>query len=164
MKTIPTRVRACCVVMAAGMLFGGCSGSLNPVSPTRTGNASDVSAAVTAIAGPTSSRVPVTAQAAGRPTPAELERRGWTCFAPPIPTPPTVCSHPNQGFPVIADPPPPDRPATFTFWIYREGSFVGTELLIRSDLYTGQLCESTGEPYVYAALIGYHECIHTTGN
>ena len=65
---------------------------------------------------------------------------------------------------MVADPPPPDPPPTFTFWIFREGSFIGTELLIRSDLYTDQLCESTGEPYVYAALIGYYECIHTTGN
>ena len=68
MKTIPTRVRGYCVVMAAGMLFGGCSGSPNPVSPTGAGNASDVSAAVTAIAGPTSAVVPVTAQAAARPS------------------------------------------------------------------------------------------------
>jgi hypothetical protein len=105
----------------------------------------------------------LTAQATGQPSPAELQSRDWTCLEPPIPDPPTVCSHPNQGFPTVSDPLPADRPASFTFWIFRDGRFVGTELLIRSDLYRGQICESTGEPYFFAELIGYYECIHTPG-
>jgi hypothetical protein len=145
-------------------LAAGCGGSANPVSPSPSLLSSDGTAAANAAATaiePTA-HLAVT-QETGQPTPAELQSRGWTCLEPPIPNPPTVCSHPNQGFPAVADPLPPDRPATFTFWIFREDRFVGTELLIRSDLYKGQICESTGEPYFYASLIGYYECIHTPG-
>jgi len=41
-----------------------------------------------------------------------------------------VCSHPNQGLPPFADPPPPDRPASFSFLIFDDATrFVGTEIL-----------------------------------
>jgi hypothetical protein len=75
-----------------------------------------------------------------------------------------VCSRPNQGFPAIGNPPPEDRPATFTFWLFDgTGAFTGTELLIRTDLYKGQLCESTGALYDFRPAIGYYECVHTPG-
>ena len=111
----------------------------------------------------------------GVPTPAELTERGWTCFVPPPFPTRTVCSHPNQGLPPI--PPPPDRPETFNLWIYENGEFVGRNHLVRPDLYCGAdrsdpagtctrnapLCESTGEPYFFASVIGYYECLHTPG-
>jgi len=75
-----------------------------------------------------------------------------------------VCSHPNQGLPPFADPPPADRPASFSFLIFDgTGSFVGTEVLLRTDLYKGQVCESTGQPYDFVEVIGYYECVHTAG-
>ena len=43
------------------------------------------------------------------------------------------------------------------------GTFIGTEILLRTDIYNGQMCESTGEPYVFRAPIGYYECVHTVG-
>jgi hypothetical protein len=96
--------------------------------------------------------------------PTELVARGWDCFQPPIPNPPSVCSRPNQGRPTIANPPPDDRPATFTFLLFDgAGSFLGPNILIRTDLYNGQLCESTGQPYTFRGAIGYYECIHTVG-
>lgn len=99
----------------------------------------------------------------GHPTPTELTSRGWTCFTPPVPNR-IVCSRPNQGFPTVGTPPPGDRPATFTFWLFDgSGAFTGTELLIRTDLYKGQRCESTGAPYVFVSFIGYYECVHTPG-
>ena len=105
----------------------------------------------------------VTAAATGHPTPTDLASRGWTCFTPPVPNR-IVCSHPNQGLPTGGNPPPQNRPATFTFWVFNaSGAFTGTELLIRTDLYKGQLCESTGAPYVFVPFIGYYECIHTPG-
>ena len=80
---------------------------------------------------------------AGHLSPAILTSRGWTCFEP-IPNR-IVCSHPNQGFPTFGDPPPDDRPASFSFFIFNSTDrFVGTELLLRTDLYKGQVCESTG--------------------
>jgi hypothetical protein len=76
-----------------------------------------------------------------------------------------VCSHPNQGFPTVGFPPPQDRPATFNFWLFNgAGEFTGTELLIRTDLYNDQVCESTGAPYVFVPFIGYYECVHTPGH
>jgi len=128
-------------------------------SPTRPGEAalpapSLVSNAAAAAA---------TAATTGHPTPTDLTSRGWTCFTPPVPNR-IVCSRPNQGLPTGGNPPPQDRPATFTFWVFNaSGFFTGTELLIRTDLYNGQLCESTGAPYVFVPFIGYYECVHTPG-
>ena len=105
----------------------------------------------------------VAAATTGHPTPTDLMSRGWTCFTPPVPNR-IVCSRPNQGSPTVGNPPPQDRPATFTFWLFNaSGVFTGTELLIRTDLYKGQLCESTGAPYVFVPFIGYYECVHTPG-
>jgi hypothetical protein len=105
----------------------------------------------------------VTTATTGHPTPTDLASRGWTCFTPPVPNR-IVCSRPNQGRPTAGFPPPEDRPATFTFWLFNaSGDFTGTELLIRTDLYSGQLCESTGAPYVFVPFIGYYECVHTPG-
>ena len=76
-----------------------------------------------------------------------------------------VCSHPNQGLPPFADPPPPDRPASFSFLIFDDATrFVGTEILLRTDLYKGQICKSTDRPYDFVAVIGYYECVHTVGH
>jgi hypothetical protein len=105
----------------------------------------------------------VTSASGAELSPTDLEQRGWSCFPPPVPDR-IVCSRPNQGFPTIADPPPADRPASFTFFVFDgDGRFVGTEVLIRTDLYKGQLCESTGQPYVFVPVIGYYECVHTAG-
>jgi hypothetical protein len=96
-------------------------------------------------------------------TPDKLAERGWTCRVPPVPNR-IVCSRPNQGFPTLGTPPPADRPASFTFMVFDgNGTFTGTEILLRTDIYNGQRCESTGEPYVFRAPIGYYECVHTAG-
>ena len=117
-----------------------------------------------ALVGPSGMESLVTAQSAADLSPTDLENRGWTCFPPPVPNR-IVCSRPNQGFPTIGDPPPADRPATFTFLVFDgNGRFVGTEILIRTELYKGQLCESTGQPYVFVPVIGYFECVHTAGH
>jgi hypothetical protein len=101
------------------------------------------------------------AAAAGGPSPDVLGARGWACR--PVPSIPTwtQCSHPNQGFPVI--PPPDDRPPTYNFLLWEGGNFLGQVLLIRSDLYRGQICQSTGQPYRFIALVGYYECLHPAG-
>jgi hypothetical protein len=149
-----SRVRTCFAVVLLGLtgVMAGCGESANPVSPSP-------------LSGPLA--VPsdnLSAQASAEHlNPTELEKRGWTCFPPPVPNR-IVCSHPNQGFPTIADPPPADRPASFTFKVFDgTGRFVGTEILLRTDLYKGQICESTREPYVFVPVIGYYECVHTAG-
>ena len=132
-------------VLLAAAIVSGCADS--PTSPTspQTPN-------------------PTNTAANAHPNPTELETHGWTCFQPPVPNR-IVCGRPNQGRPTIGNPPPEDRPATFTFLVFDgSGLFVGTELLIRTDLYNGQLCESTNQPYIFRALIGYYECVRTIGS
>ena len=67
--------------------------------------------------------------------------------------------------------------AVTKLWLFENGEFVGTELLIRPDLYCGAdvtdpagtctrnapQCESTGNPYFFQPVIGYYECVHTPG-
>jgi len=99
----------------------------------------------------------------GQPTPDELRTRGWTCVTPPTPNR-IACSHPNQGFPVFGNPPPADRPAGYSIWLFDgAGNFLGIEKLIRTDLYDGQPCESTGQAWMFRAAIGYYACLRTTG-
>ena len=164
MQRQASRVRICRAVAVLGLtsLVAGCSGSANPVHPSRLSDAGAV-AAPAATAAPTSqATVNVIPQAVAAPlNPADLENRGWTCFTPPVPNR-IVCSRPNQGFPTFGA--PDDRPATFTFVVFDgTGRFVGTELLLRTDLYNGQLCESTGAVYDFRPAIGYYECVHTAG-
>jgi hypothetical protein len=97
-------------------------------------------------------------------SPQDMAERGWECRpSPSIPTR-ISCSPPHQGFPVFASPPPADRPATFTFLAWDSGDFAGTLLLIRSDLYRGQICRSTGLEYRLLVAVGYRECLHRAGN
>jgi hypothetical protein len=139
---------------ATALAIGGCAAPTRP-SPERP----QVSGTVQSVS-QTAGNV---TQRAGQPTPDELRARGWTCFSPPIPNR-IVCSHPEQGVPVFGNPPPADRPATYSLWQFDgAGNFIGTEILIRTDLYHGQKCESTGQPYVFRPPIGYYECVHTTG-
>jgi hypothetical protein len=86
--------------------------------------------------------------------------QGWNCRQPPIPNR-VVCSHPNQGFPTAGNPPPPDRPPTFTLLAFDgAGTFIATQLLIRSDLYNGQRCGPSDDPFTLRPPIGYYECVH----
>ena len=96
-------------------------------------------------------------------TPADLVARGWTCVTPPTPNR-IVCSHPNQGFPVFGNPPPEDRPASYSLWMFDgAGNFIGPYTLLRTDLYQGQPCDGTGEPWILRAPVGYRECVHAIG-
>lgn len=96
----------------------------------------------------------------------EFEERGWTCRTPNN-GPVTVCSPPNQPLPTVAIPPaqpPADRSQTVMLKRWRNGAFDANVLLIRPEIYNGQLCESTGQPYTYIGILGYFECAHIVGN
>jgi hypothetical protein len=150
-----SRVRICLAVAVLGLtgVAIGCGESTGPVSP------SPLQGAPTSELGG-----PDAFASAAQLNPTDLGTRGWTCFQPPVPNR-IVCSRPNQGRPAFGNPPPEDRPATFTFLVFDgSGLFVGTELLIRTDLYNGQLCESTRQPYIFRGAIGYYECIRTIGS
>jgi hypothetical protein len=90
-------------------------------------------------------------------TPAQLTNAGWTCFVPPPFPDRIVCGNPGLGLPPV--PPVADgRPAYTILLFNRDGSFRGTELLIRPDLYHGQPCPHSA--WVFNPRIGYYECRH----
>jgi len=164
MHTRSSSLHMCLTVAALSVLVFalGCGDSANPTRPSAVA-AAGASGVAAAAANPGSQPSSLTQSQAEQLNPTELTSRGWTCFEP-IPNR-VVCSHPNQGLPPFADPPPPDRPASFSFLIFDDAArFVGTEILLRTDLYKGQICESTDRPYDFVAVIGYYECVHTVGH
>ena len=93
------------------------------------------------------------------PSLEELDGRTWTCFVPPsIPTV-VVCYNSGLGRPILGNTDPPPAYSNLLF-SSSSGEFLFTGHLIRADLYAGQPCAPSGEPYVFLALIGYFECIH----
>ena len=146
---------AAAVALALGTVATGCSeppvapSTLPAVTaPTATGAANGSAAAI--------------AMAQASLTAADLEAQGWDCRPAPFNPIRVVCSRPNQLHPVLLPGPPPaeDRPASITLLVFDNGVFAGTSVLIRSDLYRGQPCSSTGDGYTFIARIGYYECLH----
>jgi hypothetical protein len=136
------------LICAVALAVTGCAGPANPTANMAIGS---TGAALTE------------KEFTGQPTPGELTARGWTCITPPTPNR-IACSHPTQGFPVFGNPPPADRPAGFSIWLFDgAGNFLGIEKLIRTDLYNGQPCESTGLEWQFRAGVGYYACLRTTG-
>jgi hypothetical protein len=130
------------VALACGIFATACESSVAPTAPH-----------------------PVTAPTAtgsAMLTPAHLDDQGWDCRALPFNPALVTCSRPNQPHPLtIPGPPPPDdRPASVTLIAFENGVFIGTSVLIRSDLYNGQPCRSTGGAYTFIPRIGFYECLH----
>lgn len=92
-------------------------------------------------------------------TPAILTAAGWECFqTPPFVVPPRiVCANPGVGRPFPGNPDPPSAYTLPTFDL--SGNYLGKVHLVRADLYSGQPCGPTGDPYVFLAAIGYFECL-----
>lgn len=147
------------LLVACALVSVGCSAS--PTQPTKGIAATSQSTLSTATA---PGQAAVVAQAdAASVNPTDLINQGWSCRQSPVPDL-IGCSRPNQGFPSPTAA-PEDRPSTFTLLAFDgAGNFVGTWILLRADLYHGQRCESTAEPYIFRSLIGYYECLHTAGN
>jgi hypothetical protein len=92
-------------------------------------------------------------------TPEALAAAGWDCFQtpPPIVPPRIVCANPGLGGPFPGNPNPPPAYTLPTFDL--GGTYLGKVHLVRADLYTGQPCDSSGDPYVFRSAIGYYECL-----
>jgi len=102
------------------------------------------------------------------PGPQQLADAGWDCFLPPPEFNPNVhCAPPGQLAKVISG---EARAATFmafatTDLASRTAELLGTERLIRSDLYNGQPCPTDPPSFEYSSLFprfgwAYHIC-HT---
>jgi hypothetical protein len=91
-------------------------------------------------------------------TPAELIDRGWSCRVTPVGT--TACSPPGRGLPIFGA--PEDRPPSYLVNVFDTATneYLGFGRMIRTDLYEGQICPSTGATYVYLPHIGYYECFN----
>ena len=159
LRSILRRFEIRLIVVGVAGVVSACSGS-TPVRPSPAAGAG-------APAAPAASLAPQPAMplsAAAALSPADLRERGWTCFQPPVLPLRTICSHPNQGLPVVGNPPPSDRPATYNLFRFDAGgTFVGSVHLIRTDLYHDQPCEPAGDPYVFVPIIGYYESVHAVG-
>jgi hypothetical protein len=95
-------------------------------------------------------------------TPAQLIERGWSCRVTPEGT--TACSPPGRGLPVFGA--PADRPPSYLVHVFdtTTSEYLGFTRMIRSDLYEGQSCTSTGAAYEYLPHIGYYACFNPAGD
>ena len=141
--------------VAACALATACSQTpANPTMPT-----------VTPTGTPTVATAAVSSAHGTGQTWQDFEARGWNCRTP-VPGV-TVCSPPGQPLPVVAIPPaqpPGDRPETVMLKRWRNDVFEANVLFVRPEVYNGQPCESTGQPYIYIGVLGYFECAHIVGN
>lgn len=92
-------------------------------------------------------------------TPETLAAAGWDCFqTPPFIVPPRiVCADAGLGRPFPGNPDPPPAYTLPTFDL--GGTYLGKVHLVRADLYRGQPCGPSGDPYVFRSAIGYYECL-----
>jgi hypothetical protein len=94
----------------------------------------------------------------------DFAARGWNCRTPAPNV--AVCSPPGQPLPTVAIPPaqpPADRPATVMLKRWINDVFNANVLLLRPEIYNGQPCGSTGEPFTFISVLGYFECAHLVG-
>ena len=91
-------------------------------------------------------------------TPDELKAHDWSCRLTPAGT--TACSPPGRGLPAFGA--PADRPPTYLVHVFDTATseYLGYGRMIRTDLYQGQICPSTGDPYIELAHLGYFECFN----
>ena len=87
--------------------------------------------------------------------PAQLARAGWDCFLPPLDFNPNVhCAPPGQLARIVSGEARSGMFVTFaTVDLAAErATFLGTERLIRADLYHGQPCPTDPPSYRYSSL------------
>ena len=85
-----------------------------------------------------------------------LRSAGWDCQQ----RGPTAiaCAPPGIGLPPIPPLGEDGRPLYHLAVFGLDGTPAGSAHFLRADLYNGQTCAFTGEPFVLRAIIGYYEC------
>ena len=73
------------------------------------------------------------------------------------------CAPPGIGLPPIPSLGEDGRPVYQLAVFGLDGTPVGTAHFVRADLYQGQTCAFTGQPFVFRAVIGYYECLKPAG-
>jgi hypothetical protein len=109
---------------------------------------------ITLIAGLVAVAVFATAAPAEGVSPAQLAQAGWSCFLPPPFNPNVHCAPPGQLERVVSG-----KAAAATFLAFEtddltseNAPFLGTERLIRGDLFHGQPCPTDPPSYQYSWL------------
>lgn len=69
------------------------------------------------------------------------------------------CAPPGVGLPPIPSLGEDGRPLYHLAVFGLDGTPVGSAHFVRADLYHGQTCAFTGQPFVLRAIIGYYECL-----
>jgi hypothetical protein len=72
-----------------------------------------------------------------------------------------ACAPPGIGLPPIPSLGENGRPVHNVAVFALDGTPIGSAHFIRADLYHGQICVFTGQPFVFRQLIGYYECFRT---
>ena len=92
---------------------------------------------------------------AGGVGPADLDRAGWTCFQPPVEFNPYIhCAPPGQLERIVSGEARSGMFITFetTDLDAEQAPILGTERMIRGDLYRGQPCPTDPPTYEYGWL------------
>ena len=71
------------------------------------------------------------------------------------------CAPPGIGLPPIPSLGENGRPVYHLAVFALDGTPRGSAHFLRADLYHGQTCAFTGQPFVLRAIIGYYECFNT---
>lgn len=71
------------------------------------------------------------------------------------------CAPPGIGLPPIPSLGEDGRPVYQLAVFELDGTPLGSAHFLRADLYQGQTCAFTGQPFVFRAIIGYYECFNT---
>ncbi|HKU60208.1 MAG TPA: hypothetical protein VJQ44_03245 [Gemmatimonadales bacterium] len=72
-----------------------------------------------------------------------------------------ACAPPGIGLPPIPPLGVNGRPVYELSIFGLDGTPLGTTHFLRADLYAGQTCAFTGQPYVFREIIGYYECFRS---
>jgi hypothetical protein len=92
--------------------------------------------------------------AADSVTPAQLTAAGWTCIRPHLFPTLLLCAPPGKGLPPLVGTPFADRAPSYEFLVFdfATGAFLGTEHLLRPDIYehgTPPCPQQPGGQYIY---------------
>lgn len=129
------------LVPALALIAAACSGSSSPTAPTYPALLANV----------TTARVEL--QSA---TLESLQNANWDCQqrVPGL----ISCAPPGIGLAPIPPLGENGRPVHRILVFTLDGTPFGSAFFIRPDLYHGQTCEFTGQPFVFRPIIGYYEC------
>jgi hypothetical protein len=101
-------------------------------------------------------------------TPAQLTQAGWTCIQPRADLTRLICAPPGVGLPPLPGTPGfADRLPSYEFLVFEfaAGAFIGTQHLLRPDIYEQgkpRCPQQPGGEYIYIPRNDLWACFHPT--